>query len=373
MSRSDMLLIGCGGCGNNQLNELLNRSRRYNGLFFNTNIREMEGLDNFDIDRRCFYIPSADGTGKNRSLTEVYIKEEAPKFAETMSGFKNANMVTILSSANGGTGSKAATLFPSMIYGLIQHGMMKLKSLSLITTFPSLDESFIDFENTIDYWNEMLEAVDDDFINNVTFIDNGKYNEKEINDYLASDFNNIFDMAEGKIDNSDLDKYFQAKGYNFALRLNESITNTRDAMERAKDETIFFVPDDLQPSNERSKMACDVMIATVNINSHNPAELRSMVKGCTFQKINEVTEGDSFVIFGGCEIPTYPIDLIRDALRDMRLQKRNRKNTKLSNLKVKDVFDDIEVKSNKEKENKNVKPNIKSKDFDKIFDDDFWK
>lgn len=371
MSKSDMLLLGCGGCGNNQLNEILKVSRRYNGLFFNTNIREMEDLDKFDKDRMCFYIPSADGTGKNRNLTERYIVEEAPKFAESMSGFRNANMVTILSSANGGTGSKAATLFPSMI-----HKLMELKSLGLITTFPSLDESYVDFENTIDYWNEMLEALDDDYIDNVSFVDNGKYSEKEINDYLALEFDSVFNMAEGKIDNSDIDKYFQAKGYNFSLRLSEGVKNVRDAIEKAKDETIFFVPDELQPSNERCKLPCDVLIATINVNSHDPVELRNMVKGCAFQKINEVKEGDSFVLFGGCEIPTYPIDLIKDALKDIKLQRRTKKNTRLKDLKVKNVFDDdvVESKQTSRIDVKNKKKtNMRSKDFDKIFDDDFWK
>lgn len=369
MSRSDMLLIGCGGCGNNQLNELLEQSRRYNGLFFNTNIREMEDLKHFDRDRKCFYIPSADGTGKNRDLTEKYIQDEGAKFAEIMAGYTNANFVTLFSSANGGSGSKAVTLFPSMI-----NTLMDLKATNLVTTFPSLDESYIDFENTIDYWNEMLEELDDGFIDNISFIDNGKYSESEINKYLALEFDGIFKMVGGKIDNSDVDKYFQAKGYNFSLRLSESIRNIKDAIEKAKNETIFFTPDELQPSNESFKLPCDVLIANININSHDPAELKSLVKGCTFQKINEVTEGDSFVLFGGCEIPTYPIDLIKDALRDIKLQRRTRKNTKLSSLKVKNVFDEDIVESKpKVKDNNNKKTNMRSKDFDKIFDDDFWK
>lgn len=364
MSRSDMLLIGSGGCGNNQLDEILNRSKRYNGLFFNTNMREMETLKNFDKDRMCFYIPSADGTGKDRDLTERYIKEEGAKFAEVVSGFRNVDYVTILSSANGGTGSKAAIEFPAMI-----RRIMAVKGVNLITTFPSLDESYMDFNNTIDYWNELMDEIDDGSINNVTFIDNNKCKEKEINEKLASGLEDLFNIAKGNLDNSDLAHYFEAEGYNISFKLNSDIHNIKDAINKAMDDSIFYALDEFE-----KKIHCETLLAVINTKYHDVEELKKTVVGRTFKKIKEVTEGDSFIALGGCDIPTYPRDIIRDALKDLKLQKRRRKNIDLQDLKIDSILEDIDESKDSPKVSKRkAKSNLLSDDFDNIFNDDYWK
>lgn len=102
MKKSSVLAIGCGGAGNRLLNEFLELDRRYTGIFMNTNMAEMEDLKHFDRERRCFYIPNADGTGKDRKLAEQYIKDEAAKFVEMIKKFTNQNHIIFLTSANGG-------------------------------------------------------------------------------------------------------------------------------------------------------------------------------------------------------------------------------------------------------------------------------
>lgn len=367
MSRSDMLLIGSGGCGNNQLNEILNRSKRYNGLFFNTNMREMEILNNFDKDRMCFYIPSADGTGKDRDLTDRYITEERAKFAETISGFRNVDYVTILSSTNGGTGSKAATKFPRMT-----RQVMAVKGVNLISTFPSLDESYIDFNNTLDYWDELIDAMDEGFIDNVSFIDNNKCKESEINEKLASGLEDLFNMAKkGNLDNSDLAHYFEAKGYNLSFKLNSEIHNIKDAIVKAMDDSIFY-PLDLDEFDK--KIHCEACLAVINTNNHNIEELKKTVLS-PFKKIKEVSEGDSFIALGGCDLPVYPRDIIRDALRDLKLQKSRKRRMDLQDLKVGSIIDDKEDKiiGDSKKNKTKAKSNLLSDDFDNIFNDDLWK
>ena len=48
MNKSRIAVIGTGGCGNKLLDTLLNIDNRYVPVFCNTNIKEMEILDNYD-------------------------------------------------------------------------------------------------------------------------------------------------------------------------------------------------------------------------------------------------------------------------------------------------------------------------------------
>lgn len=354
-NKSEILALGCGGCGNNQLNTLLMLDRRYTGIFFNTNMREMESLPTFQKDRRCFYIPNADGTGKDRNVTASYLKSEAPKFAEMISKFTIQKYIPMFSSSNGGTGSKAVTMLPKLIKRIAPD-----KVITSITTFPSLDETDIDFENTIDFWNELIEQSDKGYIDNCMFIDNNKFSsEQKVNDEAIGSYNKIFDIVEGKIDSSDLSRAFREKGYNVILRLDSNINNVSDAIDKAIDDSVFFIPDNLE---------CEVLVGTININNFSVDGIKDRIPVYGFSKINEVTEGDSIIVLAGCEIPTEPIELVREALNEIR-DRANTKRSRIRNLKVDDVGGKYKTKN---QISNSITP-ISSNDLSNLFDDDdFW-
>ena len=353
-NKSEILALGCGGCGNNQLDTLLLSDKRYTGIFFNTNMREMETLPTFDKNRRCFYIPNADGTGKDRSLTEGYLKIEAPKFAEMISKFTIQKYIPMFSSSNGGTGSKAVTMLPRLIKRIAPD-----KIISSITTFPSLDETDIDFENTIDFWNELIEQKDKGFIDNFMFIDNNKLkSEKQVNEMAIKSYDKIFDVVQGKIDSSDLSRVFKEKGYNVILRLDSNIRNASDAIDKAIDDSVFFIPDNLE---------CEVLVATVNINDFRVDEIKEKIPAYSFSKINETTEGETIIVLGGCDIPTEPIELVQEALNELRNKARTKRN-RSRDLKVGIVKDESQVK-----EEVATTSSLSSKEINDLFaDDDFW-
>lgn len=354
-NKTEILALGCGGCGNNQLDTLLQLDRRYTGVFFNTNMREMEYLETFDKIRRCFYIPNADGTGKNRKLTEGYLKVEAPKFAEMISKFTTQKYLPMLSSCNGGTGSKAVVMLPKLIKKISPD-----KIITAISTFPSLNETDIDFENTIDFWDELIDAQEKGFVDNLMFIDNNKYSsEQEINEIAMNTFDEIFRVVNGKVDSSDLARFFEEKGYSVVLKLDNKIRNTADAIDKAIDESVFFIPDSLE---------CEVLVATVNINDFSIEEIRERIPAYSFSKINETTEGDTIILLGGCDIPTEPIELVQEALTELREKAKNkRENSK--NLKVRAN----RPSTRRETKETTQKPSFTSKDLQKLFDDDsFW-
>ena len=351
-NKSEILALGCGGCGNNQLDTLLKLDKRYTGIFFNTNMREMENLSTFDKERRCFYIPNADGTGKDRNLTEGYLKIEAPKFAEMVSKFTIQKYITMMSSGNGGTGSKSVVMLPRLIKRISPD-----KIISLMATFPSIGETDIDFKNAIDFWNEMIEQYEKGYIDNLMFIDNNKMNsEKYINKYALEDYNSMFDVVAGKIDSSDLSRVFKEKGYNVVLKLDNKIRNTSDAIDKAIDDSVFFIPENLD---------CEVMVATVNVKDFDVAEIKNKISAYSFSKINETTEGDTIIVLGGCDIPTEPIELVQEALQEIKAKAKSKREKK-NNLKV-------EIKHNNSVKEETASVSLSSKDLNDLFaDDSFW-
>lgn len=353
-NKSEVLTLGCGGCGNNQLDTLLQLDKRYTGIFFNTNMREMEGLETFDRNRRCFYIPNADGTGKDRKLTEGYLKIEAPKFAEMISKFTIQKYISMLSSGNGGTGSKAVIMLPRLVKRIAPE-----KVIGLIATFPSINETDIDFKNAMDFWNEMIEQHEKGFIDNLMFIDNNKLNsEKEINQVALQSYDSIFEVVGGKIDSSDLSRVFKEKGYNVILKLDNKIRNTSDAIDKAIDDSIFFIPENLE---------CEVLVATVNTKYFSVEEIKEKIPAYSFSKINETTEGETIIVLGGCDIPTEPIELVQEALDELRTKaKTKREKRKVLKVATKSSSDIIN-------EEVATSTSLSSKDLNDMFNDDsFW-
>ncbi|HDK7176574.1 TPA: hypothetical protein PTV31_003191 [Clostridium botulinum] len=355
MEKSKILAVGCGGCGCNQLDVFLGLDKRYTGVFMNTNLSEMENLKFFDRKRRCFYIANADGTGKNRTVAEEYIKEEAPKFAEMIKKFINQDVVYFFSSMNGGTGSKAIILLPYIVKNLCPE-----KSLNIVATFPSLTESDLDFENTIDTWNELIALKNKKIIDSIQFIDNNKCsNEQEVNLRAMKELNEGFEVVGGKLDSSDTKRVHCSNGYKVVLKLDNKIRDINDAIDVSMKSSVFYMPE---------KFNCDGMIGNINKNDFDINSMKKDFEVYGFSKFNNGDDGNNVIVFGGCEMPKEAIELTKEALKEMKNKKSKRV-----------VQDDLIVQ--RENTNKNrlgeeeveTKSKLSSKDLDDLFaDDNFW-
>lgn len=342
MKKSEVLVIGCGGCGNRQLEEFLSLDRRYTGIYMNTNMAEMETLKHFDRDRRCFYIPNADGTGKNRGLAEKYIKEEASKFMDMIAKFSGQNHIIFLSSANGGTGSMASIMLPRII-----KAKFPAKKITLIATFPNIQESDIDFNNAIDFWNDMIKSRQNGYIDSFMFIDNNKpFTEEDINRRAMKDLDSTFEIVQGKLDSIDVERFHNSEGYKVILNLDNSI-------DRAKRESVYYVPE---------KLDCDVMVGSLNAISI--PNISSKIDCYGFSKFHTKKEGNSIVALGGCEVPNECIELCQEVLRDISSRKKRR------------VIQEAVLVGAQKKEQKiedNSLSRISSSDLEDMFaDDNFW-
>jgi hypothetical protein len=284
----------------------------------------------------------------------MYIKEDAPKFADMILKFPQ-KYVIMFTSGNGGTGSKAVI----MLTKLIKQKLRSNKSINLVATFPNLSESEIDFNNTIDFWNEVIELKNKGLIDSIQFIDNDKpYSEQEINIRAMKQLDASIDMVEGKLDTTDIDRVHESKGYKVILELDNDIKDIDKAIDKAIESSVYFMP---------SSFDCNCMVGNINGESFDEKGIKSKFDIYDFNKFNTNVNGKSTLVLGGCDMPTEAIDLIQEALKESKEKKRKR------DVKQ-DVF--VEVKTNaKAKVNNNevTDSKLSSKDLNDMFDDDsFW-
>lgn len=353
MDKSKILTIGCGGCGCNQLDILMDLDRRYTGLFANTNLNEMQGLKNFNIDRRCFYIANADGTGKNRDLAEEYMKEESAKFIETITRFANQTYVLLLTSANGGTGSKISLMMAKLIKRACPS-----KIVSLVVTFPSMEESDIDYQNAIEFWNELINFKNKGYIDSFQFIDNDKStNEEEVNIKAMKELDESLSFASGKLDNSDLERVHSTSGYKMFLKLDTKTTDFKTALNDFQRNTMFYIP-------ENNHLECDSIVGDLSNLSQETINDQIDVYG--FSKYNKNDESNfNLLLLGGCDTPKDVIMLMKEALRESKKKKRSR-------ISEEDIIVKID-KEDKSEKSVTQQGRLSSKDIDAIYnDDDFW-
>lgn len=353
MRKEEILIIGAGGCGNRQLNILMGLDVRFSGVFLNTNLTEMENLEHFDKERRCFYIPNADGCGKDMNKMKVFAKEEAPKFTVMIKKFTQ-DYIIFLTSANGGTGAMATIMYAKLIKNICPE-----KSINIVATQPSLSETEIDFENAIDFWNEMIKLKRNGIVDSIQYIDNNKDSETKINIRGMKELNESLSVVNGKIDTSDSKKVHATNGYKVFLKLDKSIQDEKEAINTAIKNTVFYMPDNFD---------CDKMLIDINSNDYNLNKIREEFDCYGFTKFNENTDGETKVLLSGCEMPKETIELIKEALKEMKNRKRKRV-----------MEEDLIIKKEKIDNNKTqIEPLTKtskltSEDLNNMFaDDSFW-
>lgn len=359
MDRSRIVIVGCGGCGNQQLNTLMGLDVRYDGIFMNTNLSEMENLKFFDRERRCFYISNADGTGKNQALAEKYIKEDAPKFVEMIRKFTSQDYMIIQASMNGGTGSKAITLLSRLTKKFCPE-----KSINIIATFPDINLSNIDYLNTINTWNDIIQLKKDKIIDSVQFIDNNKSeNLQEINIKAMNELNDSFDIVGDNLDVSDSRRIHKTLGYKVILHLDPNIKDTEVAIRAAMKSSMFYVPE---------KLDCNMLIGNINTNIFNLKYIKETYKGKAFTKFNTNPNKENILIFGGCSIPTEGIELTKEVLKELDKKQDQKINDDDLIIETND-YSSTDINDDNDSVKQPIKSKLSSKELNNLFaDKDFW-
>lgn len=232
MNKNDILFVGIGQAGNNLISEILKKNNRYNGLFINTSIEDVKGLDNAV---NTFIIPSASGSAKNRNKAKEYSKKHIQAIIDKIDEFPNQDVINFAFSLGGGTGSGIS---PMLIQVLSK--VKPNKRINIIAIKPKEDESKRTLENSLSCWNELVSIK---AINTFYILDNGKRNDKLI---INKEFADLYDSflnttqinKNGVIDGSELEVLTNSRGFGAIYNI-DSIKGNSDVW-KVIDNSIFL-------------------------------------------------------------------------------------------------------------------------------------
>lgn len=356
MDKKRLLLLGSGQCGNRLVNMMLEKDKRYTGLFNNANLKDMEYLSNFDINRNVFYIPNATGTGKSRELAEKYVKEEIQKLIDMILKYAIQDTIIIFASADGGYGS--GSLKPTV--RAIKRACPE-KSINVVAVFPTLMEGEIAFKNTIAFWNDLVNLKNKGLIDSIQIIDNNKRKTlDEINECAVEELDYTLGFNADNIDETDSKRINTAKGYKTILKLDDRYRSIDVAIDNAIKNSVFSQP----PSYD-----CSYLGVSVKKESFFADDFKTKFDSLESPLCGYNNE-ENIVLLSGLAMPKETIEIIQMALKDIEIRKTERIH----------VDDDLLIQTNniikntdKKKEIKSeLRSTISSKDLNNLFDDNFW-
>jgi hypothetical protein len=357
LSKDDLLLIGIGEAGNRILSEILKKDKRYIGLFINTSYKDVLQVDNA---KNVYLIPSSDGTGRNRHLAQMYVKDYVNSIIDQIDKFPLQRNITVLFSMGGGSGSGIAPLLIKLL-----NKVRPNKVINIVAILPSIEESNKVKENAIECWNEIVEISN---IRTSFILDNNKRENKyQINKEFANLFDSMMDISKltesnlGVIDTADAEVLITAKGSTGIYQLDENESDTKVALAKAYKRSIFV---------DFSKDECNYLgISLLPDSDINRNDLVKHFKPKKDRFIEGFNEKCNLVIVSGCNI-----GLQKGAIEylDLGIADTTDETIEVS------ATEDLMVGKNKKnsaiiEDNahmSNLKSKAKEKDMDKLLDDD---
>ena len=163
------LLISIGGCGNTLLDTWLDINDKYDSLFINSNAKEMINLNHTNNNNMITLVGG--GAGKDREVAKTNFHNDEGKIYEYF--FDNVNLYdtyTIITSADGGTGSGTTPEFCKILRGIINESELTDVDINIIAVIPKLNERIMNLENTLSFYNDILKLSNSNIINSYIFI-----------------------------------------------------------------------------------------------------------------------------------------------------------------------------------------------------------
>ena len=182
MDKNKIVCIGAGGAGGKLLDTLMNIDARYTPVFFNTNLSEMEVLENYDAKTNALYVAGASGSGRDSKLAKELIKKDQARltnyFQSKFSESSGVETFYIMASGDGGSGSGSV----SILTQVIKKRVNPRATVNLLIAAPKLSEKELSLKNFKRLWVDIKNLVDNKLVNSIQFIDNNKmYDEEEFN------------------------------------------------------------------------------------------------------------------------------------------------------------------------------------------------
>ena len=341
MNKSRIAVIGTGGCGNKLLDTLLNIDNRYVSLFCNTNIREMEILDNYNKDTNALYIAGASGSGRDSKVAkELIIRDKARvgdylknRFSES----SGINTFFIIASGDGGSGSGSVSLLTQ----IIKRNVNSKAKINLLIAAPKLSEKELSFANFKRLWNDIAKLIEAGMLNSIQFIDNNKmYDEEEFNYAVMKEFDDSLSINSIEIDEKDSERVNTAPGYKVTLSIDSKYKPLKMAVDNAIKNSNFILPEHLE---------CDYMLSYLDGDVFDNSHLERLFTtyGMTKSDYHSVEDEPNIIVLGGCEMPVQYMELIEEAEMNLKIQKeeRNKSRVKMVSVTIDEDDEPIIIKS----------------------------
>lgn len=325
MNRSDILLTSLGGGGNKLADTMMNKDTRYQGLFINTSITDLQSLDNCDADIKNYIcISTQNGVGRDRVVGKSYAENYAMTIIERIMNYVQQEVVYLVSSLGGGSGSAILSVLLEKLEVLKEEGSFD-KIINLICIIPDLKSSDVILQNSLNTWSEVLRK--NSCINSMIFIDNNvkidgitDIEEKEmvINERFADLFDSVFDIPDNngrRFDTGNLGNILKDRGCLYIYELPSGCNNMTEAFRHGENNSVLakvFRNDKNTYINEngRSMLKCGYVGVSLTDENYDKTMIENnyMVRKELYNGINEEK---NLVLVSGCLPPSDTMQIIK--------------------------------------------------------------
>lgn len=312
MRCDNLLVAGLGQCGGILTDLAKDVNKRYSTVYINSSLGDIKGLKYADIDSNVFIYSGADGSGRDRSKADKFIKNDKLRLASFIKRYQQFGYMTVFTSFGGGTGAGSFKEFVKTVKKVLPHIV-----INLVAVLPSLEEDKLQLENALDSCADLEDILG--LINDFKFIDNNKgksYNT--INEEAITSLDKSYRMTGhdeiGSIDEDNLTRVTTAKGYGVILELPRRYSSIEEAITTAQQNSVFAIPESLECTYAAVNVTDEYKISDIQ----TLLEVDETMYKTHNRKLN-------MIALGGCDLPTDIIADIEDELKSRESKKRERK------------------------------------------------
>ena len=353
MEKDKILLIGLGQCGNSLVNEMINKNKRYAGLFINSSLGDLAKIENANSNN-AFIFNGTDGAGRNRSLAQSFIQNDIMRLSTFLLKFSQFKTFVLFSSLDGGSGSGSLPL----VVKTLKEKLFKKSIVNVVGVLPKLSEDNLKLQNTLDCLAEIEMVLP--CINSLRFIDNNtRETYGEINSEALAEIDMCYSIVgkhqEDSIDLQDSYNINSCVGYNFSLVLPDRFRNIEEAIQVAKESSVFALPDSFD---------CTYGAVNVKENIYNKNDLKALINADETVYTTYNQNKMNIIVLGGCDMPNEAIEYIKLELEDRKSNKKERNVRKGFGLSVNRTTPIPQ---------KEIVETVEDEDIDDMFDADFFR
>lgn len=323
MDRSDLLLASLGGAGGRLCDTIISQDSRFQGLFINTSITDLESLTNYNpLTKNFICISQQNGVGRNREVGKSYAEQYAMTILDSIMKCQQ-KVIYLTTSLGGGSGSSILVTLLRAITTLKEDGVFD-KTINLIAIIPDIKSPSIILENSLDTWSEITKYGS--CINSMLFVDNGSEisnegssNDKEINinEKFATMFDSIFDIPDSNgvnFDNGNLGNILTDKGCLNIYQLPTNYDSIDNAMRKAEQTSILASAyknknNTITLADGKKVMKCGYIGVSLCDDNYNAEDITSNYSYNQEPYIG-TNEENNIVLVSGCLPPYYTMEVL---------------------------------------------------------------